>query len=220
MPDRQDQYTQRPVKYFSGNALLSGCISFSLHHRLVQGNHTAFLFHLFNLGAYALIKLRAVNFQHQLSIQVNTSHIRIAGAYQTDIFPCQHRLCMHGLIAQILTNSNACFQHISAVFEAGKAYAIVGGSGSGKSTLLNLLMGAGADYRGRILFDDMELHSIAPESLYTLLSAIQQNVFVFNASIKDNVSMFRDFPKQELEEVILHAHLQELLEKRTDHRKR
>ena len=38
---------------------------------------------------------------------------------------------------------------VSTTFEAGKAYAVVGGSGSGKSTLLNLLMAAG-DYQGSI----------------------------------------------------------------------
>lgn len=46
------------------------------------------------------------------------------------------------------------------------------------------------------------------------MAAIQQNVFVFNASIKDNVSMFRDFPKTELDEAIAHAHLGALIRER------
>ncbi|MDO4384598.1 MAG: ABC transporter ATP-binding protein [Clostridia bacterium] len=103
---------------------------------------------------------------------------------------------------------------VSAEFEAGKAYAIVGGSGSGKSTLLNLLMAGNADYRGSIRLDDTELRDIAPESLYELMSVIQQNVFVFNASIRDNVTMFRDFPQDRLESAIQHAHLSELLTRR------
>ena len=100
---------------------------------------------------------------------------------------------------------------VSAVFEAGKAYAIVGGSGSGKSTLLHLLMAGSADYKGDILFDDIELRSISAESLYGLISEIQQNVFVFNASIRDNVTMFRDFPQEELDTAIRRAHLNEFL---------
>lgn len=103
---------------------------------------------------------------------------------------------------------------ISAEFEAGKAYAIVGGSGSGKSTLLHLLMAGSADYRGKIHLDDTEIRSVAPESLYELMSVIQQNVFVFNASIRDNVTMFRDFPQDRLESAIQHAHLRELLTRR------
>ena len=103
---------------------------------------------------------------------------------------------------------------ITAEFECGKAYAIVGGSGSGKSTLLHLLMAGSTDYRGKILLDDTELREIAPEALYEMMSVIQQNVFVFNASIKDNVSMFRRFPQEELDKAIQHAHLSNLLAER------
>lgn len=103
---------------------------------------------------------------------------------------------------------------ISAEFKAGKAYAIVGSSGSGKSTLLHLLMAGSREYAGSILLDGTELRSIAPESLYETISAVQQNVFVFNASIKDNVSMFRSFPQQELDEAIRRAHLTGLIAER------
>ena len=103
---------------------------------------------------------------------------------------------------------------INAEFEAGRAYALVGGSGSGKSTLLNLLMAAETNYSGHILADGIELSDISTESLYGTIAAIQQNVFVFNASIKDNVSMFRDFPKAELDEAIARAHLGALIRER------
>lgn len=103
---------------------------------------------------------------------------------------------------------------INAEFEVGKAYALVGGSGSGKSTLLNLLMAAETNYSGHILADGIELSDISTESLYGTMAAIQQNVFVFNASIKDNVSMFRDFPKTEMDEAIARAHLGALIRER------
>lgn len=103
---------------------------------------------------------------------------------------------------------------INAEFEAGRAYAFVGGSGSGKSTLLNLLMAAETNYSGHILADGIELSDISTESLYGTMAAIQQNVFVFNASIKDNVSMFRDFPKTEMDEAIARAHLGALIRER------
>ncbi len=104
--------------------------------------------------------------------------------------------------------------HVSARFEAGRAYAIVGGSGSGKSTLLNLLLAENTGYRGSVLLDGTELRELSPEALYGLMSVIQQNVFVFNASIWDNVSMFREFPQEALDEAIRRAHLRELLDAR------
>ena len=59
---------------------------------------------------------------------------------------------------------------VSAVFDAGKAYAIVGASGSGKSTLLNLLTAPGMAYAGKILLDGTELRTVSPESLYETVS--------------------------------------------------
>lgn len=100
---------------------------------------------------------------------------------------------------------------VSAVFEAGKAYAVVGASGSGKSTLLNLLTSPGMAYDGSILLDGTELRTIAPESLYETVSLIQQNVFVFNASIRDNITMFRSFPPEELAQAARRAQLEPLI---------
>lgn len=100
---------------------------------------------------------------------------------------------------------------VSAVFEAGKAYAVVGASGSGKSTLLNLLTSPGMAYEGSILLDGTELRTVSPESLYETVSLIQQNVFVFNASIRDNITMFRSFPSEELAQAVRRAQLESLL---------
>ncbi len=83
-------------------------------------------------------------------------------------------------------------------FAAGGCYAVVGGSGSGKSTLLNLLMASSRDYRGEILYDGKELRNVSAGSLYDLVSIIQQNVFVFNSTIRDNITMFSDFPEEEV----------------------
>lgn len=113
-------------------------------------------------------------------------------------------------------DSKEVLHGISAFFDTGKAYAVVGASGSGKSTMLNLLTAAAGNYRGNILIDDTELRSIASESLYELISVIQQNVFIFNASIRDNVTMFRSFPEQEIEDAISHAHLNALIAERGD----
>ncbi len=93
-------------------------------------------------------------------------------------------------------------QGIDLCFEAGKSYAIVGGSGSGKSTLLNLLMGSREDYEGEILFDGNELRDIDSASLYDIVSIVQQNVFVFNSTVKDNITMFRDFTEEELRDAV------------------
>ncbi|MBO4701256.1 MAG: ABC transporter ATP-binding protein [Lachnospiraceae bacterium] len=104
--------------------------------------------------------------------------------------------------------------NINAEFEAGKAYAIVGGSGSGKSTLLNLLMSSSKDYSGNIFFDNSEMKNISAESLYDVVSMIQQDVFVFNSSVKNNVTMFKDFAKEEINEAIRRARLDDFVKEK------
>ena len=103
---------------------------------------------------------------------------------------------------------------INCEFLPGRSYAIVGGSGSGKSTFLNLLMAANNSYKGEIKIGGKDLKTISPDSLYDLMTVIQQNVFIFNSSIKDNVTMFRDFSEESIEEAVNKAHLQELISER------
>lgn len=100
---------------------------------------------------------------------------------------------------------------INTTFDAGKKYAIVGASGSGKSTLLNLLMASHGNYSGQICYDGHEVKDINSESLYDIVSMIQQNVFVFNASIRDNITMFHEFPKAEVDRAIELSGLSKLI---------
>ncbi|HHX72108.1 MAG TPA: ABC transporter ATP-binding protein [Clostridiales bacterium] len=102
-------------------------------------------------------------------------------------------------------------QNVNLSFEAGKSYAIVGGSGSGKSTLLNLLMGSYDQYEGSILYDETEIRDISSDSLYDLLTLVQQNVFVFNDTIRNNVTMFREFEDSKVVEALEKARLAELI---------
>ena len=103
---------------------------------------------------------------------------------------------------------------MDAQFDAGKSYAIVGGSGSGKSTLLNLLMGSSSNYQGEICIDGVSIKNIESESLYQLMTSVQQNVFVFNDTIRNNVTMFHEFSDKEVTLALERSGLSELIEKR------
>ena len=109
---------------------------------------------------------------------------------------------------------NEILHDINITFEAGCSYAVVGNSGSGKSTLLNLLMASHRDYKGTICYDNTELSAISSKSLYELVSMIEQNVFVFDASIRDNITMFRDFPAADVDRAIELSGLSRLIDER------
>lgn len=111
-------------------------------------------------------------------------------------------------------NDELILHDINVSFESGKSYAIVGGSGSGKTTLLNLLLGSFTDYEGMVTFDGEELRDISTDSLYDIISIIQQNVFVFDNSIRDNITMFKEFEEDTIQFAIERAGLTNLIEEK------
>ncbi|MBQ1565071.1 MAG: ABC transporter ATP-binding protein, partial [Clostridia bacterium] len=67
------------------------------------------------------------------------------------------------------------------------------------------------NYNGEILYDGRELKGISTSSLYDLVSIIQQNVFVFNSTIRDNITMFSEFPKEEVDRAVRLSGLSKLI---------
>lgn len=129
-----------------------------------------------------------------------------------------HRELRQGITVENLSfgyeSEKQVLKNISCTFELGKKYAIVGASGSGKSTLLNLLMASYQNYDGTILYDDTELRKISSSTLYEIESIIQQNVFVFNATIKENMTMFCDFSDEQISKAIRLSGLSALIEEK------
>jgi len=124
-------------------------------------------------------------------------------------------------LKQVITVQNLSFGYkededilkgLNLSLEEGKSYALVGASGCGKSTLLNLFLAAYDSYDGKIYYDNHELRNISSEALYDVVSVIQQNVVIFNATLRDNITMFRDIPKEEVDRVIDAAGLRSFVE--------
>lgn len=101
---------------------------------------------------------------------------------------------------------------VTCKIPANGCYAVIGESGSGKSTFLNLLSGINKDYEGEIYYDDVEISGIASESITELVSVVSQDIFIFNASIKDNITLFGLFDEQNLEQAIQKSGLKEIVE--------
>lgn len=88
--------------------------------------------------------------------------------------------------------------NINLKINKNKKYAIVGESGSGKSTLIKLIMRYYSDYEGKIIIDDNDLKNIYSSDLYKNISMIQQNVFMFDDSIKENIRLYSNHTDDEI----------------------
>ena len=130
------------------------------------------------------------------------SHVREEEETESAHLEIRQGIAVKGLTFGAASRKLALLKNVSCFFARGGKYAIVGASGCGKSTLLHLLMASDPAYGGEICFDETELRQIGSKALYETESIIQQNVFVFNATIRDNITMFREFPETEINTAI------------------
>lgn len=82
-------------------------------------------------------------------------------------------------------------ENINLMFKENSVNAIVGSSGSGKSTIAHLLMGFWKADEGSIMIAGKNIDEMTERALSGLVSIVQQDVFLFNGSIKENIRMGR-----------------------------
>lgn len=92
--------------------------------------------------------------------------------------------------------------NISLKIDRNKKYAVVGGSGCGKSTLIKLMLGYYSDFSGDIKFDGNSIKNLDIEQLNKMISIIHQNVYMFDKTIKDNICLYKEFSKEQINNVL------------------
>lgn len=102
---------------------------------------------------------------------------------------------------------------LSFCFEKGKKYAIVGESGSGKTTLLKLITGELNGYDGLIYYND-ENEKWEWQELKRVLSVINQEIYLFEGTIKENILFDKSLEDKHLEKIIHDVKLKETLQKK------
>lgn len=105
-----------------------------------------------------------------------------------------------------------CVLHdISLDLEYGKKYLLVGKNGSGKSTLLKLIHGDILPDSGEILIDSSPIDQVSFRDYYRLESIVYQKNYLFNDSVKNNITLFQPYQQEKLEELIQQLDLHQLI---------
>jgi ATP-binding cassette subfamily B protein len=85
-------------------------------------------------------------------------------------------------------------QHLSFEAKPGQLVAIVGHTGSGKTTVINLLTRLWDTETGRILLDGNDIRDHRRDDLRTSIQQIQQEVFLFDDTIRENITLGLEVP--------------------------
>lgn len=103
------------------------------------------------------------------------------------------------------------FKDISFKIERGKKYLLKGASGSGKSTLIKLLSKTYDGYSGHIRVDGVDYKDIDENSLNRKLAFIYQDVFLFEDSILNNITLYKSYSHEQISKAINEAGLNKLI---------
>lgn len=108
------------------------------------------------------------------------------------------------------------FENLNLNFKLKNKYILMGDSAAGKSTLLNLISGLLRDYQGKIEISDVEYNQISDKDLHDQITYLQQDPYIFTASLGWNLTLGRQVSKAKISEVIKECGLEDLIAKLPD----
>ena len=99
----------------------------------------------------------------------------------------------------------------SYTFRAGGKYAVMGESGSGKTTLTRLILGLLPGYEGAVRYGGLEQREASLESLYRHVAYVDQQVYLFQDSLRFNLTLGEAYSNREIMEAVRKCRLEEFV---------
>jgi len=203
------------VVVYAGSLVLDGSLK--------PGDVAMFMMYLIMmLGPLATLAQSATGVQSQLAgldrvldlLEQPTELVEFPGAKPVNKKTARGMIQLEGVsfrypaINDDLEHENV-LHNVSLTVEPGQTVALVGPSGAGKTTLSNLVARFYDPTQGRVLFDGVDLREIEVRSYRSLLGVVEQDVFLFDGTIAENIAYAdrkASFEQVKTAATIAHAH--------------
>lgn len=171
-----------------------------LQSRLTLGDLMMFLVYLtMLLGPIASIASSAMSFQNNLAgldrvldlLEESTESVGNPGAIELARGDVNGEVEFREVSFRYPGSEQLVLENVSFTAPAGATIALVGRSGAGKTTLCNLVARFYYPESGTILLDQRNLKDIRLDSFRRLLGVVEQDVFLFDGTIRENIAYGR-----------------------------
>jgi len=109
-------------------------------------------------------------------------------------------------------DENVVLKNVDLTFEKGKKYLVIGPSGGGKSTVLRLLRKYFNPSEGTIEIDGNPLRDVRKEDYFSRIANIEQMIFLFEDTLRNNLTLFKEHSEADIADAIAKAGLAEFVE--------
>ena len=135
--------------------------------------------------------LSALEHIQELFSQPTEEEIEFMGVHRGEELSSFRELRFDNVSFRYGSEGEDVLKNISFRLKKNQRIALVGATGSGKTTVLKLLNKSYRDFRGKITINDVDISSIPRKEMLKILSLMQQDVYLFDESIRFNIGLGR-----------------------------